>query len=203
MSKELILKGLNKYWKKIIFIICTVAVVVFTVIGYRKGIFTDQIAMQNFLNKCGIFAPIFFVLLQAIQVVIPILPGAVGCVYGVIFWGPLNGFILNYVGICIGSIMAFVIARKYGRNFVEKMTGGKFYNKYSKYLLKENQFEKLFALLIFLPFAPDDFLCYLAGVSKMPIKRFTLIILLGKPAAIFLYSMGLDKIMQVVFRAFA
>lgn len=79
-------------------------------------------------------------------------------------------------GICIGSVWAFLLARNLGQEFVIKVTGGKFYSKYCKYLLKENQFEKIFALLIFLPVAPDDFLCYLAGISKIPLKRFTLII---------------------------
>ena len=186
--------------KKTAIILCTICTVILTIIGYRQGIFTDQQKMSDFLNACGIWGPLMFVVIQAVQVVIPILPGAVGCVYGVIFWGPVIGFILNYTGICIGSVCAFLIARRFGRQFVMDMTGGKFFAKYSKYLLKENQFEKLFALLIFLPVAPDDFLCYLAGISSMSVKKFTAIILLGKPAAIFLYSIGLDKIFQSVLR---
>lgn len=186
-------------YKKILLIICTAITVVLTVIGYRKGIFTDQTQMELFLNSCGIFAPLLFVFIQAVQVIIPILPGAVGCVYGVMFWGPLKGFIFNYVGICIGSIGAFLIARRFGQKLVIQMTGEKFYDKYSKYLEIENRFEKIFALLIFLPVAPDDFLCYLAGISKMDLKRFVAIILLGKPAAIFLYSMGLNTVLQKAF----
>ena len=186
--------------KKIVIVLCTVCAVIFTIVGYRQGIFTDQQKMNSFLQACGVWAPLMFVVIQAVQVVIPILPGAIGCVYGVIFWGPVIGFFLNYTGICIGSVCAFLIARRFGRQFVVDMTGGKFFEKYSKYLLKENQFEKLFALLIFLPVAPDDFLCYLAGISSMSVKKFTAIILLGKPAAIFLYSIGLDKIFQTVLR---
>lgn len=181
-------------YKKILLFLCTTGVIVLTVIGYKQGIFTNQEKMKEFLNACGIFAPLLFVLIQAVQVVIPILPGAVGCLYGVVFWGAVKGFVLNYVGICIGSIWAFLIARHFGQEFVIKVTGGKFYSKYCKYLLKENQFEKVLALLIFLPVAPDDFLCYLAGISKIPFRRFTMIILLGKPFAIILYSLGLDRL---------
>ena len=186
-------------YKKILLIVCTAITVVLTVIGYKKGIFTDEIQMELFLNSCGIFAPLFFVFIQAVQVIIPILPGAVGCVYGVMFWGPLKGFIFNYIGICIGSIGAFLIARRFGQRLVIQMTDEKFYDKYSKYLEMENRFEKIFALLIFLPVAPDDFLCYLAGISKMDLKKFVTIILLGKPAAIFLYSMGLNTVLQKAF----
>ena len=186
-------------YKKILLIVCTAITVVLTVIGYKKGIFTDETQMELFLNSCGIFAPLFFVFIQAVQVIIPILPGAVGCVYGVMFWGPLKGFIFNYIGICIGSIGAFLIARQFGQRLVIQMTGEKFYDKYSKYLEMENRFEKIFAVLIFLPVAPDDFLCYLAGISKMDLKKFVTIILLGKPAAIFLYSMGLNTVLQKAF----
>lgn len=186
-------------YKKILLIVCTAITVVLTVIGYKKGIFTDETQMELFLNSCGIFAPLFFVFIQAVQVIVPILPGAVGCVYGVMFWGPLKGFIFNYIGICIGSIGAFLIARRFGQRLVIQMTGEKFYDKYSKYLEMENRFEKIFALLIFLPVAPDDFLCYLAGISKMDLKKFVTIILLGKPAAIFLYSMGLNTVLQKAF----
>ena len=186
-------------YKKILLIVCTAITVVLTVIGYKKGIFTDETQMELFLNSCGIFAPLFFVFIQAVQVIIPILPGAVGCVYGVMFWGPLKGFIFNYIGICTGSIGAFLIARRFGQRLVIQMTGEKFYDKYSKYLEMENRFEKIFALLIFLPVAPDDFLCYLAGISKMDLKKFVTIILLGKPAAIFLYSMGLNTVLQKAF----
>lgn len=182
--------------KKILLMMSMAVVLVGTVLGYKAGIFTEVAKMDQFLETCGILAPVIFVLIQAIQVVIPILPGAVGCVYGVAFWGPLNGFIFNYIGICIGSIMAFYISRKFGHEFVQRITGEKFYDKYQKYLANENRFEKIFALLIFLPCAPDDFLCYLAGMSGITAKRFTAIILLGKPSAILLYSIGLNHIFQ-------
>ena len=165
--------------------------------AWRAGLFTDTEKLQALLEKSGILAPLLFVIVQAVQVVIPIMPGAIGCVFGVVFFGAFWGFVFNYIGICIGSVCAFLLARKYGMMFVQNMTGSKFYNKYQHFLERENQFEKMFALLIFLPVAPDDFLCYLAGVSRMRLTRFTTIILLGKPAAIFMYSMGLHQVLRM------
>lgn len=165
--------------------------------AWGAGLFTDTEKLQALLEKRGIFAPLLFVIVQAVQVVIPIMPGAIGCVFGVVFFGAFWGFVFNYIGICIGSVCAFLLARKYGMMFVQNMTGSKFYNKYQHFLEKENQFEKMFALLIFLPVAPDDFLCYLAGVSRMRLTRFTTIILLGKPAAILMYSMGLHQVLRM------
>lgn len=165
--------------------------------AWGAGLFTDTEKLQALLEKSGILAPLLFVIVQAVQVVIPIMPGAIGCVFGVVFFGALWGFVFNYIGICIGSVCAFLLARKYGMMFVQNMTGSKFYNQYQHFLEKENQFEKMFALLIFLPVAPDDFLCYLAGVSRMRLTRFTTIILLGKPAAILMYSTGLHQVFRM------
>ena len=57
---------------------------------------------------------------------------------------------------------------------------------------------RLFALAIFFPVAPDDFLCYLAGTTSMTWRRFTTIILLGKPLSIALYSLGLTVLFQQI-----
>ena len=40
-----------------------------------------------------------------------------------------------------------------------------------------------------LPLAPDDFLCYFSGLTGMSAKRFTWIIVLGKPWCILAYSL--------------
>lgn len=170
--------------------------IAFVIWGWKTGIFSDTEKLNQLLRQSGLLAPLIFVAVQAVQVVIPILPGAIGCVFGVAFFGPVWGFVFNYIGICIGSVWAFLLARRYGTIFVKQMTGSRFYDKYEKFLEHENHFEKLFALLIFLPVAPDDFLCYLAGVSRMKLSKFTTIILLGKPAAILMYSMGLYELFK-------
>ena len=197
MSKKNHIKKMLNFlmkYKNLITIIGLVLVVVFIIYGWNRGIFTSEKEMKIFLKGFGIFAPIVFVLVQIVQVIIPILPGAVGCLFGVVFFGPVLGFVYNYVGICAGSIIVFALGRTYGKKFVMKMTGEKFFNKYVKYLDSKRGFNKVFAVLIFLPVAPDDFLCYLAGLSNMTYKKYIMIILLGKPASIFLYSLGLDLV---------
>ena len=176
--------------------------IVFVIWCLQSGILTNEKYMKELLNQSGLFAPIVFIFLQAFQVVVPVLPGSIGCAFGVMFFGAIWGFVYNYVGICAGSVLAFLVAKHYGTVFVKNVTGNKFYTKYQKFLNKKKEFERLFALLIFLPVAPDDFLCYLAGVSSMSFKRFTIIILLGKPLAIFLYSMGLYQILQYGINTF-
>lgn len=161
--------------------------------GIRTEIFVSQDALAAFLGRFGFWAPVFFVAIQAVQVVIPILPGAIGCLGGVLIFGPVWGFVYNYVGICIGSALAFQIARKFGMPAVERAAGSQKLGRYLKWV-DNGVFDRLFAAAIFFPAAPDDLLCFLAGVTRMRFRKFLLIILLGKPFSIALYSLGLTVI---------
>lgn len=171
--------------------------------AWKQGILTSQENMQKFIMGFGTAAGIIFVLIQIIQVVIPVIPGGVSCVAGVIVFGAGMGFVYNYVGICIGSILVFLIAKRYGRALMVKMFDKKLIDKYESWTEKNGRFTKLFALAIFLPVAPDDFLCYLAGTTRMKLKTFTAVILLGKPLSIAAYSMGLNLILQTMLKGVA
>jgi len=139
---------------------------------------------------------LIFVLIQIAQVIVPIVPGAVSCVAGIIIFGPWVGFLYNYIGICIGSILVFLLSKKYGKDFVKGIIGEKSYNKYIGWIERGRKFDTMFALAIFFPVAPDDLLCYIAGLTKMKLEKFVAIILLGKPMSIALYSLGLTSIGQ-------
>lgn len=171
--------------------------------AWKQGILTSQENMQKFIMGFGTVAGIIFVLIQIIQVIIPVIPGGVSCVAGVIVFGAGMGFVYNYVGICIGSILVFLIAKRYGRPLMVKMFDKKLIDKYESWTEKNGRFTKLFALAIFLPVAPDDFLCYLAGTTRMKLKTFTAVILLGKPLSIAAYSMGLNLILQTMLKGVA
>lgn len=188
-------------WKrifKILTVIGLAACAVFVIYGWKKGLFASKEAMEEFLKPYGGWAPLLFVVIQIVQVVVPIIPGGVSCLAGVLLFGPLPGFLYNYIGICIGSVLAFLISRRLGMEAVQVIADQKAYGKYVKWL-DSDKFDKLFALAIFAPVAPDDLLCYLAGVTKMKLKKFTAIILLGKPLAIAAYSFCLNLAANSLF----
>ncbi|MBO0467983.1 TVP38/TMEM64 family protein [Enterococcus plantarum] len=172
----------------IVGIIATIAVTIYFI---RLGVFKDVEALRGLVGDSVILGPILFMLIQIIQVVIPIIPGGISCAAGVLIFGPFAGFIYNYVGIAIGSVIIFLLGRQYGKPFILSLVSDKTYNKYIGWLDNEKRFERLFALAIFLPIAPDDALCLMAGLTKMSLKKFTLIIILAKPVSIFLYSLAL------------
>ena len=157
---------------------------------WRKGVFQSKEALQDFLTNYGGSATTLFLVLQAVQVVIPILPGGVSCLAGVLIFGPWLGFVLNYVGISLGSFVAFATARNWGKPLLNKLFSKKLHEKYERWTHESRRFDRLFALAIFLPGLPDDFLCFLAGTTGMSWKKFALITVTCRPLMIFAYSLG-------------
>ena len=96
---------------KIITIIVTILLVAFIIHGMHLGIFKDKSLLINYMKKFGIWAFLFFIILQAIQVVFPVIPGGASCLAGVLAFGPVLGFIYNYSGLVIGSTLAFILSR--------------------------------------------------------------------------------------------
>jgi len=172
------------------FILCLAA----ALWGWRTGVLTDQERLQALVEGCGGAGILLFVVFQAVQVVVPVLPGGLGCLAGVLLFGPWMGFVYNYVGICAGSLLAFAVSRTYGKPLLSLLFSERTIRRYSRWTEEDGRFAKFFALAIFLPVAPDDFLCYLAGTTDMTWRRYTAIILLGKPFAIALYSLGLTAV---------
>ncbi|BCA86088.1 TVP38/TMEM64 family protein [Enterococcus saigonensis] len=180
--------------RKIINTISIVGILVsiaLTIYFIDLGVFKDINALRGLVGDSIILGPIIFISLQILQVVIPIIPGGISSAAGVLIFGPFAGFVYNYVGICIGSIIIFLLGRRYGKPFILSMISDKTYNKYIGWLDNQSRFEKLFALAIFLPVAPDDALCLMAGLTNISVKKYVWIILLAKPLSIFLYSMAL------------
>lgn len=159
--------------------------------GWQSGVLTSQEQMETLVRSCGAAGVLLFILFQTVQVVVPVLPGGLGCLAGVLLFGPMWGFVYNYVGICIGSIVVFAVSRTCGKPLLTMLFSPKLIDKYRCWTEEKDRFARLFALAIFFPVAPDDFLCYLAGTTDMTWRRYTAIILLGKPFAIGLYSLGL------------
>ena len=180
---------LKKNLYNIIAVFVLVVLTALGFIGYKKGLFHSVDTFRDFILSFGVWANIIFMLVQVTQIVVPIIPGGLTTIFGVVIFGPFWGFIYNYISICAGSMLVFFISRTFGKSIVLNFFGEETFEKY-KHRIKDKTYEKFFAWAILLPVAPDDFLCYLTGLSDMTFKKFATIILLCKPPSIFIYSMG-------------
>lgn len=153
----------------------------------HMDILNDPDALTRALKGHLIIGSIGFLLLQIIQVVIPIIPGGVTTVVGFMAFGPILGFILNYVGIVIGSIILFLLTRRYGKPFILLFVDEKSFKHYEQ-KLASSTYETVFALNMASPISPADILVMVTGLSRMSFKRFLYIILICKPISIVAFS---------------
>ena len=172
-------------------IISLSVIVVLTIYGVKTGLLTNRDNLEMLVKKSGIWGPLLFITIQMIQVVLPIIPGGITCGACVVIFGAWQGLLYNYIGIVVGSMINFYLARRYGQCFVKYFVKEETYEKYIGWLEKGKKFDKFFAFAIFFPCAPDDVLCLIAGLTRMTWKKFAAIILLGKPASIAMYSLAL------------
>ncbi len=172
----------------IITAIITIILVAFIIYAIKMNLLTDPSILVDKIKGYGLIAPFIFLLIQIVQVVFPVIPGGASCLAGVLAFGPIEGFIYNYVGLTLGSIVAFLLSRNFGLPLINKLFAKETVDKYLKYI-RHKQFSKVFFLGILLPGAPDDLLCYIAGISGLTFFKFLIIILLGKPLTLIFYSL--------------
>ncbi|MCI8284023.1 MAG: TVP38/TMEM64 family protein [Firmicutes bacterium] len=179
-------------WKKgitaLMLILCLV-LILFLLKAYFDGKFDSVHTLQDYIAGFGIFAPLILTMIQALQVVIPVLPGFLGCAAGAVLFGSIKGFLCNYIGISAGSIIAFFLARRYGVSIVKNIFSKENYEKWSSWIADKKSYNAVLFLVTLLPLFPDDFFCYFSGLTKMRASTFIWIIVLGKPWCILLYSL--------------
>ena len=139
--------------------------------AYLDGKFDSVKTLQTYIAQFGLMAPVILIIIQAVQVILPVLPGFLGCAVGAVMFGCMGGFWCNYIGISLGSVIAFWLARKYGKELVSKLFQGEKYQKWSDWAAKSKSYTTILFLGMVLPLFPDDFFCYFTGLTKMCILR--------------------------------
>ncbi|MDR2465098.1 MAG: TVP38/TMEM64 family protein [Streptococcaceae bacterium] len=161
------------------------------------GIFSSVESLHSFITGFGEYAVVTFILIQLVQVIIPILPGGISTVAGMLLFGPVFGLIYSYIGLVVGEIIAFFLVRYYGLGLVKLLLSEKNFLKFENYIEKsQKNLKKLIIATFLIPFGPDDLICFVAGISKMRFKEFLIIVLTLKPWSIAIYSFILMEVVQ-------
>lgn len=181
------MKSKSKLILNILTIIGIAAVIFFIYFAVKERWFLDNEILLTKIKSFGLLAPLCFILIQIVQVVLPVIPGGASCLVGVMAFGAVGGFIYNYVGLVLGSICSFLLSRKFGMSIINKLFKEKDIKK-ALDKINNSKYDLIFFLIILLPGLPDDLFCYISGITKMSLKKFTLIILIGKPLTLLVYS---------------
>lgn len=163
---------------------------ILAIYAYRHGIFQSTDSLQVFIQQFGQYAILIFILLQIIQVIIPILPGGISSVVGMLMFGTGWGLVYSYTGLVIGEALGFLLVRYYGVSFVQLILSPKKYQKFDQLLTTHTQNIRRFLIwTLILPFAPDDLVCLVAGLTKMSFREYMRIILILKPWSVGIYGL--------------
>jgi len=76
--------------------------------------------IKNFILKFGILAPVIFILIYASRAVILVIPVGVMSWVGGLAFGIWWGTVLILIGATLGSSLSFLVARYFGRDFIER-----------------------------------------------------------------------------------
>lgn len=180
-----------KFWQKTfqILSILTIIASIFLVFWlYKIGILNDQNVLANTIKSHGAFGSLTCIFIQIIQVVFPIIPGGVTTVVGFLVFGHWWGFVVNYIGISIGSIILFGLARKYGKVFCLLFMSEETFYKYESKIDNKRSYEIFFILCMLSPVSPADIMVMITGLTSMSYRKFITIILLCRPISIVSYS---------------
>ncbi|MCU4718912.1 TVP38/TMEM64 family protein [Halapricum hydrolyticum] len=136
----------------------------------------------------GPWAPVMFVAVQALQVVVAPIPGqVVGVASGYVF-GVWYGTLYSMIGTLIGTTFVFVIARRYGRPYVERFVAPEWIDRFDTNSADRG------APLIFgfflIPGLPDDVICFVAGITKISMPYLVVLAAVGRFPSILLFNLA-------------
>lgn len=144
--------------------------------------FTSADKLHTYIESFGVKAPLVFMGLQVLQVIISPIPGNLTTLAGAILFGFSNGFWYSFIAIYLGSVIAFALARLFGKPLVIRLVGENITHKYLAVMSSRQKVVLIFMFL--LPFFPDDALCLIAGISGVSWPFFLIALALARPAGI-------------------
>ena len=151
--------------------------------GRSLSFLRDPVRLREWLRQWGAWVPLGIVLAQAVQVLLAPIPGhVVGLASGYLL-GVGWGTFYSVIGTAVGSLVAFALARAYGRPFVVRLVSPTTLARLDTGARRRGL--GFFVFVFLLPFLPDDLACFAAGLTSIPIPSLMLAVLLGRPPGIF------------------
>jgi uncharacterized membrane protein YdjX (TVP38/TMEM64 family) len=140
--------------------------------------------LGNIESHGPVAARLVYVAVYIVGTVI-LLPGTVLSFAGAVLFGAYEGTLYTWIGATIGATLAYLMARVLGRDFVERLFGGRFAAFDQR--IREHGFTGLLIirLLPFFPFNAVNFGCGLTGIR---LRDYVLATAIGIVPGTFVYQ---------------
>ena len=151
------------------------------VIPYSRALLTEagREALCARVERFGIWAPLVFTALMALQIVIAIIPGGPLELVGGMLFGSALGLACTVAGALVGSFAVYWLVKAFGRPLVEIMVPEDKLDRLHA-LLDEDKLELWVFILFLIPGIPKDLLTYLVPLTSVRGKQFLLLSNLGR-----------------------
>jgi uncharacterized membrane protein YdjX (TVP38/TMEM64 family) len=149
-----------------------------TEVSNLYNLFHDPHQLKKIIRSFGPYAPLAYMLVQVLQVIIAPIPGGAIEFLGGYLFGVKAGFLYSMIGLTLGSLLAFGLARIFEKVAVEKFVSDRTRKKFDYLIGHEGVI--LSFLLFLIPGFPKDALCYLLGLTPMHLGIFLVISTIGR-----------------------
>lgn len=133
----------------------------------------DPQGLQTWLHALGPWSWLVFVGLQVVQVVVFWIPGAPFEIAGGMVFGVWTATLLSSLGLTLGNLAAFGLARRAGKARVDRWLAGH-RRPALEAVVHHGRLEFVLFGIFLVPYVPKDIFCYLAGLSNLKAWKFGL-----------------------------
>lgn len=173
-------------------LVCAAIALIVLYIMQRTGFYetiNSKEKLEAWIKSFGAWPPVIYTVIQFLQVCVLPIPSTVTIGIGVYLFGVWWTMLYSFIGIMLGSLVAFYVGRFLGYKVVAWIVGR---DDLDKWLKKLNGKDKVVLTGMFLlPLFPDDVLCFVAGLTKMSSSFFIVMQLVSRAIAIVLSCFAL------------
>lgn len=144
---------------------------------------------RNWIEGYGIFSSLIYMSIVLLQVIIAIIPGEPLEIVGGYAFGALKGTILCLIAGVIGSLIVFMLVKRFGMKAVELFFSKEKLDKV-KFLHNSKKRDMLFLIIFLIPGTPKDMLCYFAGLTDMKLGMWLFICFFGRLPSVITSTIG-------------
>jgi uncharacterized membrane protein YdjX (TVP38/TMEM64 family) len=159
----------------------------------------DLEALRNWIQQLGPLAPVAFVLLNMVQIVVAPIPGYPVQALGGVLFGFVPGSIYTVAGMVAGGVLAAWLARRLGRPWLEKRIGAEQLDYWTG-VAHINSFWMWWVILV-IPFG--DIPYFIAGLTRIRLSIFALAIALSRGPFTVLIVWTAQNAIELPFQYFA
>jgi len=141
-------------------------------------LYRDKQFLKDTVASWGWAAPVVFIVIQALQVIISPFPGEITGPVGGALFGTWWGLVYSSIGLTIGTLICFAIGRKWGEPLVRPWLSEHNWNRLN--FIVEAEGAIICFILYLVPGFPKDIISYLFGISPMPFWLFAVVSTVGR-----------------------